>query len=219
MEGKKDRSLRWGPVQVALDRTPLRNPTPWWCLGLFSGYGTNPLLPTHLIKVHFVKDNGRSMICLLKRNPGTPPAPPRGQEEAHVHVALALDWAALFEAHVLVPEYVQGTLLSPRARWTPNLPEPRRTGVPLRTGQWFFGRCQEAHLKAARNTARSGGGGVRARQSTARSRPLAQRNGRVQLSALELDYQAYLVAREFLQSPLGWFYNFFFSECDVGLNV
>lgn len=39
--------------------------------------------------------------------------PPLIQGEALVHVNTALDWAGLSEEHILVPEYVQWTLLCP----------------------------------------------------------------------------------------------------------
>lgn len=65
---------RQGPGTRAETTQPLENSTHGLGLRLFSGYITNPLLYMHLIKVHFVKDNYQSMICLLykKRNQVTP---------------------------------------------------------------------------------------------------------------------------------------------------
>lgn len=75
------------------------------------------------------------------------------------------------------------------------------TGVSLRTTGELSLRVPHSSPRAPSDTARVGGNEGALQLYPTRDSILAKRNG-VQLSELELDYQVYLVATEFLSDSL-----------------
>lgn len=170
-----------------------------------------PWLYLHLIKVHFVKYNDQSIICLLHKRRKWGPSTPHSRENSTCKHGAGLHW---FRRTRSVPRGVRWTLLFPQRRLTLFLSQGLRAGVCF---------CKQQGI-------RSSGGGPAPLSVTAMAQVGVDGPCRAQLQRLPAGRGGHSSCtgtrrlrvsggNRLSFSLLGWFYDFRFSGCDVCLNT